>query len=117
LARLGDLDLFDNNDGAKPSTVSLANAKIHENYSPTRYNNDIAILTLQESVNNPTVWPICLPTVNPYRSMSYLNFSPTLAGWGSVSFRKYKKKIQINQLIKHLNNTLTRHLLPTNRFF
>jgi hypothetical protein len=87
LARLGDLDLFDNNDGAKPSTVSLANAKIHENYSPTRYNNDIAILTLQESVNNPTVWPICLPTVNPYRSMSYLNFSPTLAGWGSVSFR------------------------------
>ncbi|XP_044266681.1 venom protease-like [Tribolium madens] len=86
IARLGDLDLYSDDDGATPSTIPLAKAKIHPDYNPTRFTNDIAILTLKETVNNPTVWPVCLPTIDPYRSMSYLNFSPTLAGWGSISF-------------------------------
>lgn len=52
LARLGDLDLFSDDDGANPVTIPLVKAKIHEDYSPVTFTNDIAILTLKEPTNN-----------------------------------------------------------------
>jgi secreted trypsin-like serine protease len=46
IARLGDLDLYSDDDGTKPETIPLAAAKVHEGYSPINFTNDIAILTL-----------------------------------------------------------------------
>jgi len=86
LARLGDLDLFSNDDGAQPVSILLAKAKIHEDYSPVTYTNDIAVLTLSEPVSNPTVWPICLPIDEPLRSKNLVKLMPTVAGWGSIYF-------------------------------
>ncbi|RZC35862.1 Trypsin and/or DUF316 domain containing protein, partial [Asbolus verrucosus] len=97
LARLGDLDLYSNDDGASPVTIPVVKVKIHENFSATKFTNDIAILTLKTAHNNPTVWPICLPVNEPYRSMTYLNFSPTLAGWGSVTFSNNNDTITDNK--------------------
>lgn len=47
LARLGELDLYDDNDGASPVTIPLIKAAVHEEYNPTSFTNDIAVLTLE----------------------------------------------------------------------
>ncbi|RZB77536.1 venom protease-like [Asbolus verrucosus] len=86
LARLGDLDLFSDDDGANPETILLAKAKIHENFSPVNFTNDIAILTLAETPKTATVWPICLPIDEPLRSSNFVSREPTVAGWGSLYF-------------------------------
>lgn len=47
IARLGDLDLYSEDDGASPVMVPIVAAKVHEDYNPTSHTSDIAILTLQ----------------------------------------------------------------------
>lgn len=49
LARLGELDLEDDEDGAHPVDIEIAAKHVHPEYSPTRFTNDIAILTLKEA--------------------------------------------------------------------
>lgn len=52
LARVGELDLYDEDDGVTPEDIPLVKAKTHENYSSVQFTNDIAILTLERP---PTV--------------------------------------------------------------
>ncbi|KAB0801535.1 hypothetical protein PPYR_05889 [Photinus pyralis] len=86
LARLGELDLYSDDDGAQPSTSTLSKAKVHEQYNPTSYTNDIAILTLSQPHKNPTVKPICLPLDEPLKSNDFVNYTPLVAGWGALYF-------------------------------
>ncbi|KAL1492498.1 hypothetical protein ABEB36_010744 [Hypothenemus hampei] len=87
LARLGELDLYDDNDGAQPTDIEITNVKIHENYTPSKYINDIAIITLARSAENLVgVSPICLPWENDKNSQSYIGNNPFVAGWGSLFF-------------------------------
>jgi hypothetical protein len=50
MARLGELDLKDDNDGAKPIDILIVDRKVHEEYNPTTFVNDIAILKLHNAV-------------------------------------------------------------------
>jgi secreted trypsin-like serine protease len=86
IARLGDLDLYSDDDGTKPETIPLAAAKVHEGYSPINFTNDIAILTLSRIPKKSTAFPICLPIDEPLRSSNFVNANPTVAGWGSLYF-------------------------------
>ncbi|KAK9889211.1 hypothetical protein WA026_004490 [Henosepilachna vigintioctopunctata] len=86
LARIGDLDLYSDNDGANPEDILLESARVHENYSNTKFVNDIAILKLSRRVTNPSVWPICLPVDEPLRSRNFIRYQPVVAGWGSTNF-------------------------------
>ncbi|KAJ8916455.1 hypothetical protein NQ315_014672, partial [Exocentrus adspersus] len=86
IARVGEHDLYDDNEGASPEDIPLVKAKIHENYSPVQFTNDIAILTLEHKPKNNTVWPICLPHEEPYRSNAFLKYRPLIAGWGALYF-------------------------------
>lgn len=47
MARLGELDLYDDDEGANPIDIPLIKATMHEDYNPTTFTNDIAILTLK----------------------------------------------------------------------
>lgn len=47
---MGDLDLYDDQDGATPVNIPITNKRIHENYNPTEHTFDIAILTLERAV-------------------------------------------------------------------
>jgi hypothetical protein len=61
-ARLGEHNLESDFDGATPLDYVIARTLIHPNYSRTKYHNDIAILTLQNSVQfSDKISPICLP--------------------------------------------------------
>jgi hypothetical protein len=50
MARLGELDLGDDDDGATPTDLLIVNRKVHEEYNPTTFVNDISILRLENDV-------------------------------------------------------------------
>lgn len=52
LARVGELDLYDDNDGARPIDILIKEVKLHEKYSATQFTSDIAILILSRSTEN-----------------------------------------------------------------
>ncbi|CAG9759963.1 unnamed protein product [Ceutorhynchus assimilis] len=87
IARVGELDLYVDDDGANPKNVRITNAKVHEEFSSTKFINDIAILTLSESVEDVAgVTPICLPFEDHIRTKSYVGAQPMVAGWGAINF-------------------------------
>nr|CAD7443511.1 unnamed protein product [Timema bartmani] len=87
MVRLGEHNLESDEDGASPIDVPIAKNKIHEEYSPTTFSNDIAILWLKESVQTTLmIRPICLPTAPELRSMSFVRNYPFIAGWGAINF-------------------------------
>lgn len=88
MARIGDLDLYDDQDGASPVNVPIVKALRHENYSAAAHINDIAILTLQTSVAPGTGQPVCLPVEEDLRTKNFNAFQVFVTGWGSVYFRK-----------------------------
>lgn len=49
---MGEHDLYSDNDGASPEDIPLAKKKIHEDYSPVQFTNDIAILTMERKPRN-----------------------------------------------------------------
>ncbi|CAG9855116.1 unnamed protein product [Phyllotreta striolata] len=86
VVRLGDLNLFDDNDGAFPENIEISHSKVHENYSPVNYTNDIAIVTLQRRPKNPNVWPVCIPNQQPLISNNFVKYQAMVAGWGALYF-------------------------------
>ena len=50
MVRLGDLNLYDDSDKATPVDVPISSRMIHEDYNPTLFMNDIAILRLKNPV-------------------------------------------------------------------
>ncbi|CAH1103408.1 unnamed protein product [Psylliodes chrysocephalus] len=86
VVRLGDLNLFDDNDGAFPEDINIVSSKIHEDYSPTKFTNDIAILTLEKEPKNPNIWPVCIPNKEPFKSNTFVKYNAMVAGWGALYF-------------------------------
>ena len=92
--RLGELVLDDNGlDGARPQDFDIVNVTIHKDYNRRAYDNDIAILTLNETVAfSEAISPICLPSFNVSKTEAisrneFVGTQPFVAGWGSTSFR------------------------------
>lgn len=106
LARVGEHDLYSANDGASPEDIPLIKAKIHENYSPVQYINDIALLWLERKPTNPLVWPVCLPHAEPLRSNRFLKYRPVVAGWGAVQFNGPSSSVLRLAEIPVVNNDL-----------
>ncbi|KAG7177721.1 Proclotting enzyme-like 3 [Homarus americanus] len=79
-ARVGEHD-FDR-EGDTPSTnVRIADFRLHKDFNPRDFNNDIAILVLEQPViYNDFVIPICLPP----SSQQFTGDTVTVAGWGAV---------------------------------
>lgn len=52
LVRLGELDIYADNDGAQPDDIPIIKTKINEDYSSITHTNDIAVVTLQRATTN-----------------------------------------------------------------
>jgi len=89
VVRLGDLDLNDRiQDGATPLDVRVDRAILHEGYSATKRNNDIALVRLRDPVPfSRLIQPICIPKAPELRSNNFARYFPFIAGWGATSFK------------------------------
>lgn len=76
------------NDGAHPIDVGVRTVHKHEEFNIRTFQNDIAILELEHSVDfNEGISPICLPFTTFYdEDLSDRN--AIAAGWGSIRFSK-----------------------------
>jgi len=84
IARLGDLNLKDPNDGARPVNYLVVDIFRHPDYKPPAKYNDIALLKLDRPVEfNEFIRPACLYTSDTFE------FDKTVAtGWGKTDFGK-----------------------------
>ncbi|KAL4705221.1 hypothetical protein ACJJTC_000219 [Scirpophaga incertulas] len=88
VVRLGELDLEREDEGATPTDVLIQEKIKHEEYSPTAFTNDIAILLLERDVPfTQLIKPICIPKDSELRARSFENYNPIIAGWGDTEFR------------------------------
>ena len=78
-------------DGASPMDLAVRNKTLHPDYNPRNFDNDVAILTLNESVTfTEKVRPICMPSVDILTESGDSKFTGKpgfVAGWGSTRFR------------------------------
>ncbi|KAJ9595883.1 hypothetical protein L9F63_012902, partial [Diploptera punctata] len=82
MVRLGEYDLGMNSE-TRSQDFKIAEIIMHEEFSTSTYENDIAILKLQKKTAfNSYIWPICLPPPGP----TYENRDAIVAGWGTVSY-------------------------------
>jgi len=80
--RLGEYD-FTTQGETGEQTYTLSGMKMHENYDPKTFENDIAILKLsQDAQFTQSVQPACLPIGDS----DYNNVKATVAGWGTIYF-------------------------------
>ena len=88
--RLGDLNLVQSDDNAKPQTIAIKERIRHPDYKrPSEY-HDIAILRLEkDAVYDAYVRPACLPVDWPDVAQ---NDKAVATGWGLVDWGKIVKK-------------------------
>lgn len=80
--RLGEYD-FENEGETEASTYDLASMKMHEQYDPQTFENDIAVLTLDRNVIfSKSVQAACLPDSD----FDYTGTRGTVTGWGTIYF-------------------------------
>lgn len=96
------MNINSDDDGATPINVEVAEVIPHAQYDQNAIKNDIALLKLTRSVApfNKTVTPICLPNAD-VAATNLEGFRPHIAGWGTLSFRKFHDKF------KNIHNNLS----------
>ncbi|CAG0919163.1 unnamed protein product [Notodromas monacha] len=84
--RVGDHDLFNAAEAAKPDTFSVVEFRVHPRFNGNGFYNDIAIFKLDRRVTfNEFVRPICLPTSNMLVD-DFVGQTPSVVGWGSTYY-------------------------------
>lgn len=84
--RLGEHDLYSENDGMNPVDVNVRSVRRHDQFDPRTYRNDIAVLLLERPVEfNTDIQPICLP-YDSLRDEDLSSRNGFVSGWGTTSF-------------------------------
>ena len=79
---MGEYD-FNSVGETDEQTFNLAWMKMHENYDPKTFENDIALLKLDKPARfSNSVQPACLPP----SSSEYTGVRATVTGWGTIYF-------------------------------
>ena len=107
--RLGEHQIGSETDGASPIDLAVRNKTLHPDYNPRNFDNDVAILTLNESVTfTEKISPICMPSVDILAESGDSKFtgkSGFVAGWGSTRFRGKTSPVlqQATLEVRHIN--------------
>ncbi|KAK0085021.1 hypothetical protein PV325_005947 [Microctonus aethiopoides] len=77
--RLGEYD-FSKPDETRAQDFHISDVRIHEDFDPANYDNDIAIIKIHRpTIFNTYIWPICLPPTG----LTIEDKSAIVIGWGS----------------------------------
>ncbi|KAJ9599933.1 hypothetical protein L9F63_009761, partial [Diploptera punctata] len=100
IARLGDLNLKHEGDGAQPVNYIIVDIIRHPDYKPPAKYNDIALLKLDRKVKfNDYIRPACLYTKN------HFEVSKTVAtGWGQIDFAERLSDTLLKVVISIISN-------------
>ncbi|XP_057664004.1 venom protease-like [Diorhabda carinulata] len=80
--------------GCSPKTYRVENITIHPEFSQIAYENDIALIRLDENVEyNLFIRPICLP-MNEVLDETFVGEKIDIAGWGKDDSDEYSKLLK-----------------------
>ncbi|CAL4083151.1 unnamed protein product, partial [Meganyctiphanes norvegica] len=86
LARVGEHDLNNDNDGAQ--TLRIVKVSLHPARNKAKSENDIAVITLERNVNfDRHILPICLPFKGELKNYNFEGRSLDVVGWGKTQER------------------------------
>lgn len=84
--RLGDTDLYRDDEPSSPTTYNVVDVKAHPDFNRVGFYNDIAILKLDKPVRKSKyVIPLCLPNKQVLNE-NFVGRSATVVGWGSTYY-------------------------------
>ena len=108
--RLGEHEIGSETDGASPIDLAVRSKTLHPDYNPRNFDNDVAILTLNETVTftEKVISPICMPSLDFLAESGDSKFTGKpgfVAGWGSTRFRGKTSSIlmQATLSVRHIN--------------
>lgn len=86
---IGDLILHNDTDGANPEEYKVVKMISHEDYNPSSFENDIAIIEFETGTTYKTgIHPACLPSNSPsFMEKTFENEGVWVTGWGATEFR------------------------------
>lgn len=88
--RLGDWDIYKNVEPQPHVERSIVSIVVHPEFSPSNMHNDIAVITLSESVTATNyISPVCLPPKpSPDTVVPREWTGCRVSGWGTESFEQ-----------------------------
>ncbi|XP_076061281.1 trypsin-1-like [Oratosquilla oratoria] len=84
--------------------LSVKSIKVHENYNSNTFDNDIAIIELEEPIDFPSnnkIAPVCMPDT----TTDYSNVEAIVSGWGTTSSGGGQPNVLHEVTVTTLTNT------------
>ncbi|XP_076341053.1 ovochymase-2-like [Tachypleus tridentatus] len=91
IVRLGEHNLYSNNDFASPKDYQVQTIVQHPQFSRNGFLNDIGLIKLKEHVEyNDLIAPVCLPQSDEFRASALVGSVGTVLGWGATKYGQHK---------------------------
>ena len=120
--RLGDHDIYSTEENER--LIGVQHIKVHQNFVADDYDSDIALIKLDEPVEEFTDYlrPVCLPSKALARALLVSGRKGTVAGWGrlvegdSSPYPRFLKEITVPVVGQRKCKASTRYLVTDNMF-
>ncbi|XP_076341051.1 transmembrane protease serine 9-like [Tachypleus tridentatus] len=91
IVRVGEHNLYSNNDFASPKDYQVQTIVQHPQFSRNGFLNDIGLIKLKEHVEyNDLIAPVCLPQSDEFRASALVGSVGTVLGWGATKYGQHK---------------------------
>uniref|UniRef100_A0A336MUZ5 Phenoloxidase-activating factor 2 n=1 Tax=Culicoides sonorensis TaxID=179676 RepID=A0A336MUZ5_CULSO len=111
--RLGEYDFTKDNE-TLTRDFSVSEIRVHIDFNPITYENDIAVIKLRQSTTfNTYIWPICMPPIDT----NWENYVGVVTGWGTQFYTGPISKVLMKVEVPIWNNQACQDVYTANKIY